>query len=330
MKKRIIAAFISVVIVALSVLIAFSGCSGEESVKEVENRDELFSKIAGVYISEFQNIIYINNDATFYVYLCDSVSFIQLKGSFKKIYQDSEFKYHSDISKLEGSFSLTERVGYPNTFNFEQGVDSIIHSISYFGNIIGQNDILYIYAPGEPSDDIPESYRSGTNIIGAIVHSGEKLDDYILCDYTKQLFYTPPDSVYPINNNYNYVEEGSWVCYNSDDSKADVYRFNEYKVEVTSCDYSDNSDNIEMSVPKENEPLFYTTFKNNVFMIYKNDKIVILNSTDDRDILKCTVKEPNEPKDKIFYLYHYNGVLDKEEMKKDAAKAKAAFTDENK
>lgn len=329
MKKRIIAAFVSIVIIALSVLTVLSGCSGEEGVKEVEDRKAFFSEIMGYYY--FANLgylpIYIDDDGTVYVSNYTSFdTFSQLKGSFKTIYQDSEYIYHTEISQLKKSFQILKN-NYLFATDQWPTLSSYYEYPEYYFPDLPQirNDTIYIYAPGMLINDIPKSinYKSYDEFD---MDSDDKLDNYLLYSYTEK------EPIIPYNNYFegNSIEAGFWIDYTSNDSKADVYTFKKSKVEVTSWDYSEKTHNTEMSAPKKDEPLYYTTYESSVLVIYKNDITVIINTTKDKDKLKCIVKDSDKPEDKIFYLYHYDKVPDKEEMKNDAEKAKVAFSDEDK
>lgn len=308
MKKRIFSALICAVIAALSILTAFSGCTGTSYPKVVADRDEFFSKISGRYGNSKFNI-YVSNDGSFQLNIPDyRVRTCNFKGSFNKVYQDSEYIYHAEMSKLNKSINISIPENNKPIIEdniFDETIAFHLSSLRFLSN-----DIIYIYAPGMPVSEIPRATIYGLEEeFDVDKNSDGNLDDYILINYRRSgmvISYEAGD----------YITYGLWIDFNSSNSTLDVYNFEDFDdINVTTYDLFDNKlTQIEYSYNKP-KPLYYVTSGSNVIVFYDNGKANIIcpnGESDNYDINKkkyyteatdSTSKSPHK-------LIHYDKLPD--------------------
>ncbi len=305
MKKRIFAALICAVIAALSVLSAFSGCTGTSYPKIVTDRDEFFSKMAGRYGDRAFNM-YVFENGTFHANFGENYYFSNFTGSFKTVYQDGELSYHAEISELKKSFYVY-LLPKPK-FQYNQN----IVTLPYFGEGFCSNDIVYIFAPGMPVSEIPTSSNFNEKTDYVDNDSDGKLDEYLFINYNKNCCV----SYYEEGN---YINNGVWVDYDSGTSTIDVYNFTYYEVEITTYDLSGNKlTQIEASnnTPK---PLYYATSRGSVLVICDNGKANVIGSTNNINKMIYYTEATGGSGKKPHKLIHYDKLPDYNTIVKEKA-----------
>lgn len=315
MKKRMLAATLCVLIIALD------GCMGESYPKLVANRDEFFSDIAGRY-GNSDNNMYIFEDGTFHInkdgdndYTDSPHTLYQFNGNFKKVYQDSEFCYHTEISRLDKSLSIDSYIYKKPVFNYGPNLEYNLYNFNSFNS----NDIIYIYAPGMPIIDIPKTNDS--THYNDKNHDG-KLDDYLLVNY-------PKNHTVIASEEGDYITNGVWIDFDSHKPVIDVYIFDYYEVKVSRYNLSNGK--IEKFASSINgiNPLYYATSGSCVVVFFDNGKANVISPTDyfTDDINKMwyfteatdnTSKTPHA-------LYHYDKFPDYSTLIIGYSKAKEKF-----
>lgn len=328
MKKRILAFLICALITMLS------GCSGESYPKVVEDRDVFFSKIAGRYGKCYFNM-YIFEDGTFqinrdetdvdklnngdgeYGYTISGSNptiLYQFSGSFKTIYQDSEFCFHTELSQLNKSLCIKTNQNKEPKFEYGVNASDDLNTLSYYG--FYSNDIIYIYAPGMPVSELPNTtYLLEYNDMD----SDGRLDDYLFLNYTKDNFVTRFDGGY-------YITDGVWVDYGINDSIIDVYDFDYYEVTVSRYDVSKGKlEQIASSIDGI-KPLYYTTSGNRVIVFFDNGKANVISPTDDINKMKYFTEATDNKAKSPHMLYNYRKLPGYATLVKEAAAARAENT----
>lgn len=321
MKKRIIAACVCVVIVALSVLTAFSGCSGEDA-KEVENRDEFFSEIAGRYGTRSSNI-YFFEDGTFQInldeiyYDSSSSMLVQLKGFFKTVYQESEFCYHTEISRLNESLCIKTSNNEEPEFDYQINDDMELFSYDWPYCGLNSNDIIYIFAPGTPVSELQTSTQYMVEYNDN--DSDGKLDDFLFLNYTKSYSVTRFEE-------RDYITDGIWIDYDSHSTEIDVYDFDYYDVKVSRYDLS--TDKLEQTASSIDgiNPLYYTTSDNNVIVFFDNGKASVISPTDNINKMKYYADATDSTTKIPHTLYHHNKLPEYDVLVKEAGAARTGNT----
>lgn len=330
MKKRVFSALICAVIAALSILTAFSGCTGTSYPKVVADRDEFFSKIAGWHGSNYYDtVLYIFEGGKFqisYTGMKEStykISDSTIKtgyssilynyvGNFKTIYQDSEFSYHTEISKLNKSVYVKISPLFEPSFEYaEDGIvdPSLTHIWDFYSN-----DILYIFAPGMPVSEIPmEAYDTGY----FDADSDGKLDSYLIENYTKR-------STYAIYGTFSvhedYINNGVWVDYNSSDSTIDIYNFNHSNnIEVTTYNLSGNKLTKIEATDDKLKPVYYTTCGSNVIISFDNGKANVICPTNDINKMKYFTEATDGSSKSPHKFIHYDKLPDYNTIVKEKA-----------
>ena len=299
MKKRILAFLISALIVMLS------GCSVEGYPKLVANRDEFFSKIAGRYGKCYFNM-YVFEDGTFHINRNET--------DVDKLNND-DVEYGYTISGSDPTI-LYQFSGSFKTPKFEYGVNASddLNTLSYYG--FYSNDIIYIYAPGMPVSELPNTtYLLEYNDMD----SDGRLDDYLFLNYTKDSFVTRFDGGY-------YITDGVWVDYGINDSIIDVYDFDYYEVTVSRYDVSKGKlEQIASSIDGI-KPLYYTTSGNRVIVFFDNGKANVISPTDDINKMKYFTEATDNKTTSPHMLYHYRKLPGYATLVKEAAAARADNT----
>lgn len=329
MKKRILAALICAVIVMLS------GCSGTETPKPVESKDEFFSRIAGIYTDlsysdEYNNTTFqIFKDGSFLIYnnrLTD-ISTIK-KGCFQTVYSNDELSYNTSVSKLTSPMSISLSYFIFISFNPVHNLDlNPIGRDKYNSDDICSNDRFDIYYPGASTDYLPvpdenriigfDEYGDsivGTNFYDYDTNSDNKLDYTLLHNHETDHIYKETSSDYLIENCL-------LVDYTSEAPIIKVYNFNKGSVEVTR--YSLSNDSITEYEPqhKSDDPYYYIAIRSTIIMM--NDKEEhYLSVVTDQDKMRvpaqssCYTGIKND-----YYLYLYDTLPDYNTLVKDSVKA---------
>lgn len=348
MKKRILAALICAVIVMLS------GCSGTETPKPVESKDEFFSRIAGMYyhirladiMSEEQfandlvqdfifDCVCVRENGSFWVrYLTpydESMEAMYLTGVFQTVYNDDEFSYHVSISKLTPLLIAKKPPSADLIVDFKPDSGDWWSKFSSNFNAsesICSNDLFYIYPPGTPNTHIPKLLNADSNLAadGYIPDEGVydrdydgKLDDNLLYDKNTEFGYKR------INNNNN-IETGIWIDYISEAPLIKVYEYNNCAINVTRYNLLEGSIKTLESKNGASDSLFNVAYSSNSIMTNGIDKYISTESVNDKNKMKIIAGASNDPNiKKDYYLYRYNKLPGNDTLIKDSAKAKAEY-----
>ncbi len=274
MKKRIVAIFICTSIAALSVLTAFSGCTGTSYPKVVTDRDEFFSKMSGRYGNSKFNM-YISKDGLFQLNISDyTIRTCNFTGSFNKVYQDGEYIYHTEMSKLNKSINVAIPENYEPIIEDKIFDDTIAFHLSSLSFL--SNDIIYIYAPGMSVSELPTTTIYGLEGEFEVDKDSDgELDDYILINYRRSGMVISCEAG-------DYITYGVWIDYNSSDSTIDVYNIDDFDdINVTTYELSGNK-LIQIDYSNEKpKPLYYVTHNSSVIVFFDNGKANVICPTDD-------------------------------------------------
>lgn len=328
MKKRILAFLISALIVTLS------GCSGTKSPKPVENKDEFFSRITGIYTDlsyydEYYNTSFqILKDGTFLIYNKRLIGESTInKGYFQTIYINDELSYHASISKLASHASIGEFTdSIKINFNPVQNHDDPIETDRYNAKDICSNDRFDIYYPGSSTDYLPalDKYTkefskdengdlTGYNVYDYDKNLDNKLDYYLI-------YNNETDHVYKeISSNY-IIDSGIWVDYTSEAPIIKVYDCEKGNVEVTRYSLSDDSITEYESQRKSEDPYYYIAIESSIIMINDKEETYI-SVVPDQNTLRVSTNSSNTGIKNDYFLYFYDKLPDYNTLVKDSAKA---------
>ena len=199
MKKRILAL---IFVVAMAVLSA--GCSNTNETKPVEDREDFFSSITGMYVesNSYGEYVQTFKDGSFLVSTnistesyengTPSTSHIEcycIKGSFQMVYKDNDYSYHASISKLTPNIVIINDINHKNNKNQVTVIFPSKKEVSerfstlFINDLlkdICSNDIFTIYFPGTPNTFIPLLNEDDTK---AIVDYESNDQTYFTNDY---------------------------------------------------------------------------------------------------------------------------------------------------